>query len=136
MMNPLPPFDDEDSFFQISVLNNRSSLSIQTIPEHESFHYPAEKVNNFGSEEVIPKGKGKQKKQNEFSAKIAEDGSKKWIHRETERQRRQEMATLCASLRSSLPLEYIRESDIYGSTTYYSELQRKLTAEILSTEHR
>ncbi|KAK4283109.1 hypothetical protein QN277_000101 [Acacia crassicarpa] len=233
-MNPLPPFGDEDLFFQISILNNRSSLSIQTIPEHEIFHDPTEKVNNFRSEEVTPEGKGKQKKQNKFPAKIAEDGNKKWIHRETERQRRQEMATLCASLRSSLPLEYIRgkrsasdhidgavkyikhlknkvkqlkekrdklmknglrisvivhpckvgveiicsysfreylftqskllsilikqgfdmvsctsikrdemfihtirleESDIYGSTTEYSELQRKLTAEILSTEH-
>ncbi|KAI9112045.1 hypothetical protein K1719_016941 [Acacia pycnantha] len=200
MMNPLPPFDDEDSFFQISVLNNRSSLSIETIPEHESFHYPAEKVNNFGIEEVIPKGKGKEKKQNEFSAKTAEDGKRsasdhidgavkyiKHLRNKVKqlKEKRDELmknghrisvivhpykvgveimcsysfreylftqskllsilikkgfnVVSCTSIkRDEMFIHTIRleESDIYGSTTDYSELQRKLTAEILSTEHR
>lgn len=117
-LHPLVVGDDEDLFFQISFLNHSSHpLSIQTIPEHEIFNdSPENEVKgfeslppNFGGEIVIANGEeGMQKQQNEFPAKIAGASSKKWMHRETERQRRQEMTTLCASLRSTLPLEYIR----------------------------
>ncbi|XP_054785602.1 transcription factor bHLH36-like [Prosopis cineraria] len=135
MMKPLHPVGDEDLFFMIPF-QNPSPLSIQTIPEDDIFHDPAEVKAyesfppNFGSE-VIPKGRGKQQQNKEFPVKTAEDANKKWMHRETERQRRQEMATLCASIRLALPLEYIRgkrsaSDQIDGAVKYIKHLENKV----------
>ncbi|TXG70807.1 hypothetical protein EZV62_005742 [Acer yangbiense] len=61
----------------------------------------------------------------------AEDIKKKMTHKDTEKQRRQEMSTLHASLRTLLPLEYIKgkrsmSDHMNGAVYYINDLKNKI----------
>ncbi|XP_057763003.1 transcription factor bHLH36-like [Arachis stenosperma] len=85
-------------------------------------------------------GKGKEKELHQVTIWGLENNNisidnneenKKWMHRETERQRRQEMGKLCATLRSLLPLEYIKgkrstSDHMYEAVNYINQLQNKV----------
>lgn len=76
----------------------------------------------YGSDITDDLGKSRRRKSiskdNDGTAEN-NDNDKKKLHRDIERQRRQEMATLYASLRSLLPLQYIKVRKVSYSCFYY-----------------
>ncbi|XP_057736165.1 transcription factor bHLH36-like [Arachis stenosperma] len=148
-MNPWKPCDD--LYFQISSSSaDYSSLPIiQTSPSAaEDYHhqilvhgyeYDPAVVDASASVPPCPnqKGKGKGKQRKELTpnnnALGAEDGdeNKKWMHREIEKQRRQEMSRLCTTFRTLLPFEYIKgkrstSDHMHEGVKYIKHLQNRV----------
>ncbi|CAJ1977128.1 unnamed protein product [Sphenostylis stenocarpa] len=134
-MNPLHPCDE--LYFQMTP-DNYHSLPILTTPvENQILHDPVMDVSALipcTSQMGTTKGKQREKvpawRREDY--KIATiDENKKSMHRETEKQRRQEMTRLCTHFRSLLPLEYIKgkrsiSDHMHEGTNYIKHLEHKL----------
>jgi len=121
-MNPLHPTDE--LYFEITT-DNYYSLPIQTTPpENQIFYDPVIDASApIPSTAQMGTTKGKQREKlpawTKEDYKITTmDENKRWIHRETEKQRRQEMTRLCTDFRSLLPLEYIKVKH-HSYTVFY-----------------
>ncbi|KAJ1423877.1 Myc-type, basic helix-loop-helix [Sesbania bispinosa] len=134
-MNPFHPNDDE-LYFQIPS-PNYYSLPIQTTTrdyEDQILHDPLIDATATGllpcTNSQTVKGK-KQKQLPAAATKTKDHENKKWMHRETEKQRRQEMSRLCSSFRSLLPFEYIKgkrstSDHMHEGTKYIKHLENKV----------
>lgn len=111
-MNPLHPTDE--LYFQITT-DNYYSQPIQTTPPENQIFYdpvldgsaPIPCTAQMGTTKGEQRGKLPAWTKEDYKTTTM-DENKRWMHRETEKQRRQEMTRLCTDFRSLLPLQYIK----------------------------
>ncbi|KAK7280032.1 hypothetical protein RJT34_25094 [Clitoria ternatea] len=134
-MNPLHPSDYDELYFQISSVNYLSQ-PIQRTPEDQILNDPMIDASDLLWTNQI---EGKQIENlpalgtHDYNITTTGtiDENKKWMHKETEKQRRQEMSKLCTTFRSLLPLEYIKgkrsiSDHMHEGTKYIKYLQNKV----------
>ncbi|XVF09735.1 hypothetical protein REPUB_Repub07fG0121100 [Reevesia pubescens] len=120
----------DEMFFQVS---SNSDPHQNTTPQDKILDYvPMDGGSNLYSN--MGSSRGQQRKllsSRDKSEKSNDDDKKKLMHRDIERQRRQEMAILYASLRNLLPLQYIKgkraiSDHMNGAVSYIKDLQKRI----------
>ncbi|XP_014511945.1 transcription factor bHLH36 [Vigna radiata var. radiata] len=134
-MNPLHPTDE--LYFQITT-DNYYSQPIQTTPPENQIFYdpvldgsaPIPCTAQMGTTKGEQRGKLPAWTKEDYKTTTM-DENKRWMHRETEKQRRQEMTRLCTDFRSLLPLQYIKgkrsiSDHMHEGANYIKHLENKV----------
>ncbi|XVF50721.1 hypothetical protein PTKIN_Ptkin04bG0125300 [Pterospermum kingtungense] len=120
-MFPLQPSDDP--MYQILFSSNQHKIPQDLITDHASLEGNPIIANSMG--------KSRRRKVCHMEGSTCDKYKKQKLHREIERQRRQDMASLYASLRSLLPDEYIKgkrsmSDHMNEAVNYIKHLEKKV----------
>ncbi|CAN0902642.1 Transcription factor bHLH36 [Linum grandiflorum] len=123
-----PSYQGNELCFQISSNDNIPQQDLILPPTTTTTTNP---LINYHLHGATTTTSGRRRRKNPAAAMDADSNSKKVMHRDTERQRRQEMSALYASLRSLLPLEFVKgkrsmSDHMNEAVNYINVLKRRI----------